>query len=204
MFDKDTCQKWDWGNVAKSFFTHQQDRLMTVTQKTFTKGYTLVNTSIAVPRDRGLSIQILNRTIWTNYKHYLTESNRQDNTQDLNHLSLCENCREYDEQTDHLFVQCTLAKSITYAIRHTDCGETNRAIQLPIQIIQANIIFMKPISDNKLVQNTMTDLIVLGKRLIYTARMTISNATDKNFSGQGYWHTLVIQLLGGTEVFHAE
>ena len=40
MFDKDQRQKWDWGNVAKSFFTHQQDRLMAVTQKTFLKGYT--------------------------------------------------------------------------------------------------------------------------------------------------------------------
>ena len=63
MFDKEQRQGWEWGNVAKSFFTHNQDGLMTVTQKTFTKGYSLTNKSITVPRDRWLSIQILNRTI---------------------------------------------------------------------------------------------------------------------------------------------
>ena len=91
-------------------------------------------------------------------KQYLTEGNRQNNIQDLNHLALCENCGEFDEHTDHLFVQCTLAKKIwllieqamTYAIRHTNCGETNRAIHLPVKINQSNIIFMKPVTDNKL------------------------------------------------------
>ena len=152
---------------------------MTVTQKTFTKGYSLANKSISVPRDRWLSIQILNRTIWTNFKQYLSESNRQNNTDNLNHLALCENCGEHDEHTDHLFVQCTLAKKIwllieqamTYAIRHTNCGETNRAIHLPVKINQSNIIFMKPVTDNKLAQDTMTDLLIIGKRLIYSARM---------------------------------
>ena len=179
MFDKEQRQGWEWGNVAKSFFTHNQDGLMTVTQKTFTKGYSLTNKSITVPRDRWLSIQILNRTIWTNFKQYLSESNRQNNTDNLNHLALCENCGEHDEHTDHLFVQCTLAKKIwllieqamTYAIRHTNCGETNRAIHLPVKINQSNIIFMKPVTDNKLAQDTMTDLLIIGKRLIYSARM---------------------------------
>ena len=86
--------------------------------------------------------QILNRTIWTNFKQYLTESNRQNNTDDLNHLALCENCGECDEHTDHLFVQCTLAKKVwqlieqamTYAIRNTNCGETVNAYQTNFRV----------------------------------------------------------------------
>ena len=117
MFDKDQRQSWEWGNVAKSFFTHQQDR-----------GYTLTNKSIAVPGGRWLSIQILNRTIWKYFKHYLTESNRQNNIQDLNHLALCKNCGEYDEHTDHLFVQCTLANKSMATNResHNLCNKTHK------------------------------------------------------------------------------
>ena len=104
MFDKDQRQGWEWGNVAKSFFTHNQDGLMTVTQKTFTNGYSLTNKSITVPRDRWLLIQILNRTIWTNFKQYLTESSRQNNKEDLNHLALCEKCGNVmNTQTIYLY-----------------------------------------------------------------------------------------------------
>ena len=120
----------------------------------------LINKTTAVPRDRWLSIQILNRTNWTNYKQYLTESNRHGNIENLN-LALCENCGEQGEHMDHIFEKCTLAKqvwytiekAITFSIRHTYCGESERLVTLPIKIEQANIIFLKPIIKSKLIED---------------------------------------------------
>ena len=185
LYDKNQRQNWAWGEVAKAYETHRQDNLITVTQKEYTKAYTLINKTTTVPRDRWLSIQILNRTNWTNYKQYLTESNRHGNTENLNHLALCENCGEQDEHTNHIFVKCTLAKqvwntiekAITFSIRHTYCGESESQVTLPIKIEQANIIFMKPITKNKLIEDSMADLIVLGKRYIYSTRMATSIPT---------------------------
>ena len=79
LYDKNQRQNWPWGEVAKAYETNRQDNLITVTRKEYTKAYMLINKATAVPRDRWLSIQILNRTNWTNYKQYLTESNRRDN-----------------------------------------------------------------------------------------------------------------------------
>ena len=50
-------------------------------------------------------------------------------------------------------------------------------VTLPIKIEQANIIFMKPITKNKLIEDSMADLIVLGKRYIYSTRMATSIPT---------------------------
>ena len=128
--------------MAKAYETHRQYNLITVTQKAYTKWYGLINKATAVPRDRWLSIQILNRTNWTNYKQYLTESNRCGNIENLNHMALCKNCGEQDKHTDHIFVKFTLAKrvwniiekAITFSIRHTYCGESERLVILPIKI----------------------------------------------------------------------
>ena len=127
MYDKNQRQNWPWEEVAKVYETHRQDNLLSVTQKEYTKAYTIINKTITVPRDRWLSIQILNRTIWTNFKQYLSESNRPENNENLNYIALCKNCGEHDEHTNHIFVQCNLAKlvweeiekAITFAIIHT-------------------------------------------------------------------------------------
>ena len=71
MVNTDQRLNWTWGNVAKSYMTHQQDQLMTVSQKDFIKAYSLATNAISLPKNRWLSIQILNRTIWTNFKQYL-------------------------------------------------------------------------------------------------------------------------------------
>ena len=71
----------------------------------------------------------------------------------------------------------TIEKAITFAIRHTYCGESERLVTLPIKIEHANIIFMKPVTKNKLIEDSMADLIVLGKRYIYSTRMAASIPT---------------------------
>merc|ERR1712208_7254 len=48
----------------------------------------------------------------------------------------------------------TIEKAITFSIRHTYCGESESQVTLPIKIEQANIIFMKPITKNKLIKDS--------------------------------------------------
>ena len=61
-----------------------------------------------------------------------------------------------------------IEKAITFAARHTQGGEN---ITLPIKLEQANIMFMKPTTKNKLTEDALADLLVIGKRYIYSTRM---------------------------------
>ena len=92
--------QWEWGDSPKSYMTFQNDRIEVPSRHTFVRAYKIVNAAILPPRDRYLSIQILNRTNWTNYKYMKSIENREIN--DIRHLALCENCGEHEEHTMHL------------------------------------------------------------------------------------------------------
>ena len=187
MFCMRERKSWDWGNVAKSFITHTRDGLMSVSQGDFTRGFATIQRAIAIPRDRWLSIQIMNRTVWTNYKEYLSERRRnvaRGDNQDINHVALCANCGEQDEHTDHIFTTCSVAKmvwtemanSLNHALRRVILEPDDpQRDHLPIQFQQPNVTFMKITKLSKSVQDTISDLVVLGKRTIYSARYTLTN-----------------------------
>ena len=64
-----------------------------------------------------------------------------------------------------------IEKAITFTIRHTYGRESEKLVTLPIKLEQANIMFMKPVTKNKLIEDTLANLLVLGKRYIYSTRM---------------------------------
>ena len=91
----------------------------------------------------------------------------------------------------HTRVWNIIEKAITFSIRHTYCGESERLVTLPIKIEQANIIFMKQVTKNKL----MADLIVLGKRYIYSTRMATSIPTLNTIKYELATKTKILTLL---------
>ena len=186
MFSTNDRRQWEWGNSAKSYMTHVQDGLMTVSQAEFTRGFAAIQHAIATPRDKWLSTQIMNRTVWTNYKAYLAEQRRQavrGNNDDINHMAICENCGQADEHTEHIFVTCPIAgivwkeleDSLNYALRYVilDPDDSQRD-HLPMKFSKSNIIYMKP-TFSRNVQDTVNDILILGKRLIYSSRLTMSH-----------------------------
>ena len=118
-------------------------------------------------------------------------------------MAVCGNSGEQDEHTVHIFVQCTLAKlvwniiekAIAFSIGHTYCGESERLVTLPIKFERENIIFMKPVTKNKLIEYSMADLIVLGKRYIYSTRMAATIPTQNTIQHKFTANIKILTLL---------
>ena len=182
------------------YMTHVQDGLMTVSQAEFTRGFAAIQHAIATPRDKWLSTQIMNRTVWTNYKAYLAEQRRQavrGNNDDINHMAICENCGQADEHTEHIFVTCPIAgivwkeleDSLNYALRYVilDPDDSQRD-HLPMKFSKSNIIYMKP-TFSRNVQDTVNDILILGKRLISVQFSLFPfNGRVVQTRGQEYYH----------------
>ena len=61
--------QWEWGDSPKSYMKFHNDGIQVPPRQRFVRVYKIVKATILPPRDRYLSIPILNRTNWTNYKY---------------------------------------------------------------------------------------------------------------------------------------
>ena len=104
---------WPWGDTPRSFYTYNNDRLININAKQFSRALSKIRANTLPPPVQWTSIQIFMRTLWTNVKEASTPRNNLRN----NPISPnCSNCGQFPERTTHLIYDCQLAQQTWTAI----------------------------------------------------------------------------------------
>ena len=156
---------WPWGEVAKSYSTLMKEGLVTQSAKEYTECYTKVKKSLTAPRDRWLSLAVLNRINWNSYKQAKTDE------EDPN-IDICQNCGLERERTRHLFVECSKANMmwdlLSRAIQRVNSRLGNNNNIPPIE--GDSRIYNLELETTEVIKDTMVDVAVLARRVIYSLR----------------------------------
>ena len=158
---------WSWGEVAKSYSTLRTEGLITQTTKQFTESYTAVKKSLTAPRDRWLSLAILNRINWNAYKQTKTEEEDGEPGD-----GKCQNCGQETERTRHLFAECSKAE-ILWTLLSRAVKEVNNKIgrNNNIPLIEGDErMFNLDIETTEVIKDTMVDVAVLARRVLFSIR----------------------------------
>ena len=159
-------QHWTWGETPRSYFTYQNDGAINITSRQFSNCFARTRRSLLPPSMQWTSLQVLLRTLWTNYK----EARTTRNLMSPNPVSpMCSNCGTTQENTSHLLFSCPLATfqwNIIQELFNSTCRIQN-VNHVNIHINSDNVMFNHPPEMDSTLQEDLIDIIMVMKHVIY-------------------------------------
>ena len=158
-------QCWTWGNIPRSYHTYSIDRGISIPASLFSSALQRVKSSILPPQFLWTSIQIFLRTLWTKVKEAKTRRMANQNPID----NSCSNCGLLPEHTQHLMVDCVLARAVWNEIQeifNKTAREENHQEE-DIYLDRDTIMFNQVKGTNK---EDLRDIIMVTKHVIYRVK----------------------------------
>ena len=159
-------QKWPWGEVAKSYGTLCREGLVSQSKEIFTNNYSMIKKALIAPRDRWLSLAIMNRINWNAMKQFNAEGVGEDIAENN-----CRNCGEnIIERSRHLFVDCRKAEDLWALVSRIldEVGISLRQVRMPF--IEGDMrMFNLNIPGSEITQEVYSEVAMLVRRCLYSA-----------------------------------